>query len=104
MLFGGQRGGQPAPVPVVQVAGGNPAWDTDTTNRHCQETKCYLQEPRYLNTHNYSTLFFARNMSRFSYYFRYTADSSYYYFSIIDSLCQANFILICSKFDQKCIL
>ena len=49
----------------------------------------------------YSTLFFARNMSRFSYYFRYTADSSYYYFSIIDSLCQANFILICSKFDQK---
>ena len=40
MLFGGQRG-QPAPVPVVQVAGPNPAWDT--TNRHCQETKCYLR-------------------------------------------------------------
>ena len=100
MLFG-QRG-QPAPVPVVQVAGGNPAWDT--TNRHCQETKCYLRNQD-TSTHNYSTLFFARNMSRFSYYFRYTADSSYYYFSIIiDSLCQANFILICSKFDQKCIL
>ena len=45
MLFG-QRG-QAAPVPVVvggQVAGANPAWrERHTTNRHCQETKCYLR-------------------------------------------------------------
>ena len=100
MLFG-QRG-QPAPVPVVQVAGANPAWDT--TNRHCQETKCYLRNQDTSAQHTTTQTTFARETWVVLVIIFVTADSSYY-FSIIDSFIPSqlyfNFV---QNLIKKCIL